>query len=1092
MNYIRRISLLLLSALLIGLTPVYAKKKATDESPKDTLASLLNALKWRSIGPAWASGRISDFAVNPTNHSEYYVAVSSGNVWKTTNHGVTFTPIFDSYGAYSIGCVVMDPNNTNVVWVGTGENNHQRALGYGDGVYKSVDGGKSFKNMGLKESRQIGGIVIDPQNSDVVYVAAEGSAWGSGGERGLYKSVDGGKTWTNILEISEHTGVNNVIMDPENSQVLYATSEQRRRHVHTKIGGGPESAVYKSTDGGANWRKIMKGLPKVHIGGMGIAISPVDNHVLYLIVEAALDKSGFYKSDDCGESWQRMSNHSSSGQYYNEIYCDPVDVNKVYSVETFSHFTVDGGKNWQRMSNKGRHVDDHALWINPNDNQHFIIGGDGGIYETYDAGAHFHFKANLPVTQFYRVAVDNDLPFYNVYGGTQDNNSMGGPSQTTSRRGVTNEDWFVTMGGDGFFAAIDPTDPNIVYTEYQYGNMFRYDKKSGETVKIKPLEGKDDLAYKWNWNTPLFISPHNHKTLYCAANKVFKTTNRGNSWTVISEDLTAQTDRNTWPVMDKFWSVDAVAKDVSSSQFGTIVSLSESVVQEGLLYAGTDDGVIQVTENGGEKWTKISSFPGVPEYTFVSDIFPDRFDANVVYATFNNLKRDDFKPYILKSENKGKTWKSITNGLPENGSVHTIAQDHVNKDLLFAGTEFSAWFSINGGEKWYKLSSGLPTIAVMDIAIQERENDLVIATFGRGFYIVDDYAPLRQITDEFLQKDGHLFVIPNALQYVQTRVFGNQGSSYYLAPNPEFGAVFTYYLKDVPKTDQQIRRDKEKSLFEKGERIPQLTWREREMEDLQETPHLIFTIRNTAEEVVRRIYEKPNKGMNRVNWDLRHAARYPVSGINEFNPLKAGSSGVMAAPGKYSVTLELWNKGELMPIGEKTSFNVVSLKNTTLPAANRTETVAFMDKVMEMYGVVLGANNVNKDLIEQTQSMLHAVYSTPGDLQQLADELRGLAAELEDIRFVLHGVKAKASSEEIPPAKVPLIRRMSNLMWMHSSSTSDVTTTAHQQFEIVKEEIAPVTAQLEEIASKRIPIIIEKLNSEGVLWTSGRILHWND
>lgn len=1092
MTYYKTLIVLFLGLLFLGTSPVHAKKKTIDETPKDTLPSLLNGVKWRGIGPAWASGRIADFAVNPINHSEYYVAVASGNVWKTTNHGVTFEPVFDSYGAYSIGCVVIDPNNTNVVWVGTGENNHQRALGYGDGVYKSVDGGKSFESMGLKESRQIGGIVVDPRNSDVVYVAAEGSAWGPGGERGLYKTTDGGKNWTKVLEISEHTGVNNIIIDTENPDVLYASSEQRRRHVHTKIGGGPESAVYKSTDGGENWRKIMKGLPSVDIGGMGIDISPVDNNVLYLIVEAALDKGGFYRSVDRGESWERMSDHASSGQYYNEIYCDPIDVNKVYSVETFSHYTLDGGKTWSSISTKGRHVDDHALWINPNDNSQYIIGGDGGIYETYDGGAHFHFKANLPVTQFYRVAVDNEFPFYNVYGGTQDNNSMGGPSQTTSQSGIKNDDWFVTMGGDGFNAAIDPTDPNIVYTEYQYGNMYRYDKQSGETVKIKPLEGKDDLSYKWNWNTPLFISSHNHKTLYCAANKVFKSTNRGNSWAVISDDLTAQVDRNTWPVMDKFWSAEAVAKDVSSSQFGTIVSLCESTINEGLLYSGSDDGVIQITEDDGASWTKISSFPGVPEYTYVSDIFPDRFDANVVYATFNNHKRDDFKPYILKSADKGKSWKMITNGLPENGSVHTLVQDHINKDLLFAGTEFSAWFSLDGGAQWHKLSNGLPTIAVMDMTIQERENDLVIATFGRGFYIIDDYSPLREINDELLLGDGTLFAVPDALQYVQTRGRSNQGSSYYYSPNPEYGAIFTYYLKSVPKTDQQLRRDTEGKRFKKGEPIAQPTWREMEIENMQEAPHLMFIIKNTAGEVVRRIHQKPAKGFNRTSWDLQYTASYPLSGVKSFDPLKSGRSGVMAAPGKYSVTLELWNKGVVTQIGDPATFNVVPLKNTTLPAANATELVAFKEKVMDMYGVVLGANNLNRDLIEQVNTMLQAVYSTPGASQQLADEVRAFALELEQIRFTLHGVKAKASGEEIPPAKIPLVDRMGNLMWMHRSSTSDITGTAKQQFEIIKGEIPAVTDKLEKMVREQIPALQKKLNDAGVPWTSGRILHWTE
>ncbi|MGC9344337.1 MAG: WD40/YVTN/BNR-like repeat-containing protein, partial [Bacteroidales bacterium] len=725
-------------------TEIMAKKKPS-EAENDTLkSSTFSGLKMRSIGPAFTSGRIADFAFNPANPSEYFVGVASGNVWKTNNNGTTFSPVFENYGAYAIGVVTMDPNNHNVIWVGSGENNHQRALGYGDGVYKSVDGGESWKNMGLKDSRQIGGIVVDPRNSDVVFVAAEGSAWGPGGDRGLYKTTDGGETWNKTLDISEHTGVNNVIIDPEDPDVLYLTTEQRRRHVFTKIGGGPESAVYKSTDNGETWRKITKGLPGVHLGGMGIAISPADHNVLYLIVEAAEDKGGFFRSTNRGESWKKMSDHSSSGQYYNEIYCDPVDVDKVYSMETVSKVTRDGGKTWENLGLDNRHVDDHALWIDPDDTNHIIIGGDGGVYETFDEGKNWVFKSNLPVTQFYRVQVDNDYPFYNVYGGTQDNNTFGGPAQNLSSAGVSSEEWYPILGGDGFWVQIDPTDPNIVYCEYQYGNMYRYDKKSGESLNIKPRPRKGEKTYKWNWNAPLIMSPHSNTRIYAFANKVFRSDDRGESWTVISDDLTSGTDRNTWPVMDHYWSIDAVKKDVSTSLFGTGVSLAESPLQEDLLYAGTDDGVISITEDAGENWTQVKSFPGVPEYTYVSDIMPSKHDVNVVYASFDNRKRDDFTPYILKSTDKGKTWTSIANNLPEEGTVHTMEQDPVVENLLFAGTEFGAFFSVDGGETWVQFKAGMPTISVRDMTIQTRENDLVLATFGRGFYVLDDYTPLRQ------------------------------------------------------------------------------------------------------------------------------------------------------------------------------------------------------------------------------------------------------------------------------------------------------------------------------------------------------------
>lgn len=681
---------LIIALFLFPLVLINAQKKDED---KDLLkSSTFNGLKFRNIGPAWNSGRISDFAVNPNNFSEYYVATSSGGLWKTTNSGTTWTPIADTIQAYAMGCVVLDPNNPFVVWLGTGENNHQRALGYGSGVYKSIDGGQSWKHMGLKDSRQIGGIVIDPRNSNVVYVAAEGSVWGPGGERGLYKSTDGGITWNCVLKISENTGVNNITYDPRNPDVLYATSEQRRRHVFTKIGGGPETAVYKSTDAGATWEKIMKGLPSVDLGGMGMAISPANPDVIYLSVEAAEKQGGFYRSTNRGASWEKMSDMTAKGQYFNEIFCDPKNVDKVFLMDVYSKVSLDGGKTWKNIGQNNRHVDDHAMWINPNNTNHYLIGGDGGIYETFDDGANWLFKANLPITQFYRVNVDNDLPFYNVYGGTQDNQSMGGPSRTISADGIVNSDWFMTNGGDGFWTAVDPTNPNIVYAESQYGGMVRYDRQSGEILSIRPEPGKGEKTYKWYWDAPFFISPHSHTRLYCAAERVFRSDDRGESWQTISGDLSRGLDRSSFKVMDKYWSIDAVEKNVSTSLYGLVVSLAESPIRENLIYAGTDDGLIQVTEDA-KTWRKVdgNAIPGVPEYTLVSDILPSRFDENVVYATFNNHKRDDFKPYVLQSNDKGKSWKSIAGNLPENGAVNVIVEDPKNPNLLFVGTEWGVF-----------------------------------------------------------------------------------------------------------------------------------------------------------------------------------------------------------------------------------------------------------------------------------------------------------------------------------------------------------------------------------------------------------------
>ncbi len=537
--------------------------------------------------------------------------------------------------------------------------------------------------------------------------------------------------------------------------MLYAASYQRRRHVWTLINGGPESAIYKSTDAGKTWNKLTSGLPSGDVGRIGLAISPVNPDYVYAIIEAADDKSGFFRTTNRGASWGKMSNYkNSSPQYYSEIVCDPADVNKVYVLDTRSVITKDGGKTFENISLKGRHVDDHALWINPGNTDHYLIGGDGGIYETFDAGETFHFKDNLPITQFYRVSVDNYEPFYRVMGGTQDNNSMIVPSQTINNEGIVNADYIPLVGGDGYEALTDPENPNIIYCQWRYGGLTRYDMHSGERLSIKPQERPVEEPYRWNWDTPLIISPHANR-LYAAANKVFRSDDRGNTWQVISDDLTRQVDRNRLPVMDKVWSVDAVSKNASTSFYGNIVSLSESALVEGLIYAGTDDRLIQVTENGGEIWRKIETFPGVPEMTYVSCLFASLHDANTVYAAFDNHKRSDFKPYILVSNDRGRSWRSVTGDLKEPQVVYSLNQDHIKPDLLFAGTEYGVFFTINGGKTWIQLKGDLPTQAVRDMDIQRRENDLVLAAFGRGFYILDNYSPLREIDEKTLENENY-------------------------------------------------------------------------------------------------------------------------------------------------------------------------------------------------------------------------------------------------------------------------------------------------------------------------------------------------
>ena len=1091
----RKINLLPALILVVAvLTSGFALEKKDKEKEEEgkLKSSTFSGLKWRSIGPAFTSGRIADFAVNPRNHSEWFVAVASGNIWKTENNGTTFKPVFDNYGAYSMGCLAMDPNNPNVIWAGTGENNHQRALGYGDGVYKSTNGGGSWENMGLKESRQIGKIVIDPRNSDVVFVAAEGSAWGPGGDRGLYKTTDGGETWNKVLEISEETGVNEVVLDPCNPNLMYATSEQRRRHVHTKIGGGPESRFYKSIDNGETWKKITKGLPSGHVGGMGLAISPVNPDVLYIIAEAEGETGGFFRSVNRGESWNKMSDHHSSGQYYNEIFCDPVDIDIVYSMETRSKVTTDAGKTWNSIGGTSRHVDDHAMWIDPDDTKHFIIGGDGGVYESFDGGKNYIFKTNLPVTQFYRVAVDNDKPFYNVYGGTQDNNSFGGPSQSLSSSGVTAGEWIVTVGGDGFWQAIDPTDPNIVYSESQYGHSARFDKKSGESIGIQPQPLKDEDTYRWNWNAPLILSPHSHTRLYVAANKVFRSEDRGNSWKVISDDLTRQLDRNTWKVMGKYWSVDAVRKDVSTSQYGTIVSLAESEVKEDLLYVGTDDGLIQVTEDEGATWRSTGDFEGVPKYTYVSDICPSKFDENIVYAAFDNRKRDDFKPYILKSSDKGQTWKPISTNLPKNGTVHTIEQDFVNPDLLFVGTEFGVFFSIDGGKEWVQLKSGIPTIAVRDMIIQKRENDLVLATFGRSFYVLDNYTPLRSFKPEALEENAHMFPIKDALVYIRKRGRYGQGSTPYMGKNPSFGATFTYYLKEGLKTQKDLRKEKEKEQFKKGEKIEVLSRDELRKEGKEEKPHIRFTIYDDQDNIVRKFTTKASKGIQRITWDLRYESTSPVRLRNdESDPMAGGGGGILAVPGMYKVSISKVFQGKVTELVSPVEFNIVAFNNSTIPAENPKEVFEFQEKAGELASTMQGAMRYTSDLSEKVEYILQTLYRMPDSTPGMITEAKRIRNEIDKIEFTFYGHSAKASWEEVPPGQMPLQRRLRNMTYTHNGSTAPITQTEKDAYNILSEELPPIIEKLKKIGEQELKELEKQMDQAGAPWTPGRVPDWN-
>ncbi len=1049
-------TLILFTSLILLNLSAQKNDKASPDLQKETS---LSGLKFRSIGPALTSGRIADIAVNSHNYNEYYVAVASGGVWKTTNNGITYQPVFDSQGSYSIGCVTIDPNNSNTIWVGSGENNNQRSVAFGDGIYRSDDGGQSWKNMGLKSSEHIGMIKVHPENSNIVYVAAYGPLWSAGGDRGIYKSTDQGESWTKILEVSEHTGFNEIHLDPRNSEILYATAHQRRRHVWTYLSGGPESSIYKSTDGGENWQKLENGLPSGDKGRIALAIPPADPDRLYVMIEG----HGVYRSFDRGASFNKGADYNTSGNYYVELVPHPHDPEIVYSMDTYMHVSHDAGKTFERVPEKAKHVDNHCLWINPDDTDHMIAGCDGGIYETYDGAGNWHFKPNLPVTQFYRVALDNDTPFYNVYGGTQDNFSLGGPSRTIKRSGIANSDWFVTNTGDGFESQIDPVNPDIVYAQAQYGWLVRYDKKSGESVGIKPFPGKDEPAYRWNWDAPLLISPHDHNRLYFAANKVFRSDDMGNNWKEISPDLTQQIDRHKLPVMGKTWSVDAISYDRSTSNYGNIVALDESPLKEGLLYIGTDDGLIQVTEDGGQNWTKYTSFPGIPQNTYVNTLVASQYDENVVFAVFNNHKNGDFKPYILKSSDKGKTWQSISGNLPERGSVFCLKQDHLKRDLLFAGTEFGVFFSNDGGSNWKQLKSGLPTIAIRDLEIQKRENDLVLASFGRGFYILDNYTPLRDYNTAVLEKEAHLFPVKDALVYMQSqplgyRKVGFQGASYYTAENPPMGATFTYYIKGAPKSLKEQRQEKEKDAVD----VVYPSAEELRAEDREEEPYLFFLIKNSIGQEVSRFTKAPAAGINRVSWN----GHFSSTSYNRTadDPITKADEANLAPPGEYTVEIFMSKDGNISPLAVPRIFRLNWLDNNTFKADDLEALLAFQADIQNTHRKLVAAKNFFDELDKKIDQLKANARNTPGADLSLLDTLRSLEYEMYNLKIKLDGDNSLSSRNFDTP---PSLRDRVDLAMYNSFETTTAPTGSQQKnLSIAKEELSVMLSSLQKIAGE--------------------------
>ena len=1051
------------------------KKNTKNES------SIYSGLKFRSIGPAFMSGRIADIAINPKNENEWYVAVGSGGVWKTSNSGTTWQPLTDDLSFYSTGSITIDPNNTNTVWLGTGENVGGRHVGIGKGVFQSKDGGKTWKNKGLNKSEHISKIIVNKNDSNTVFVASQGPLWSSGGDRGLYKSINGGDSWSLVLSVNEWTGVTDLVVDPRDENIMYAATWQRHRNVAAYIGGGPGTKLFKSTDGGDSWRQLKTGLPIGKLGKIGLAISEINPDVLYAAIELERRKGAVYRSSNKGESWNKMSDTVSGAtgpHYYQELVASPHHFDRIYLMDVRVQVSDDGGKTFYRMNERNKHSDNHSITFKKNDPNYLLVGTDGGIYESFDDTKSWKYVNNLPLTQFYKLALDDSYPFYNIYGGTQDNNTQGGPSRTFRSNGIVNSDWFVLLGGDGHQPATEPGNPNIVYAQSQQGNLHRVDRTTGEAVFIKPFSGLNEDYERFNWDSPILVSSHDPKRLYFGSQRVWKSDDRGDSWTPVSKDLTKNEERLTLPIMGRQQSWDSAWDVYAMSTYNTITSLSESVLNENILYAGTDDGLIHTTKNGGLEWTSmtVDELSGVPNTSFVNDIKADLHNDEVAYVALDNHKFGDYSPYLYKTSNGGKSWKPIMNGLPEDTFVWRIVQDHIDPNLLFLATEYGLYFSNNQGDNWVKFSNGLPTISVRDIAIQKRENDLVLATFGRGFYVLDDYSSLRKL-NKSNSNEVVLFDVKEALQYNPIRSgTSSQGASYYTSKNPPYGAIFSYNLPDSYKSLKSIRSKREKELDKLNKDIPFAGWDELDKEINETKSKIILEIRDDKGGLVDRINGSTKKGINRVSWNLSK----PLPTILDLNSRWSRLS-LTVKPGKYSVHLLELVQGGVNELTKSKAFDVKRIRENILknPLNSKIDEFILDLNKFEIESSVMISNYIkSKKKQSSFDNTLRYIKNIDSDILNKLNELKD---NMNLIDVLIYGNKSK---KEIMEKDIPLVSERISIAKRSISGNSYGPTKHHMDsFNIAKNQWDSISPRVEKFikAVNNLSKELEQLGAPKIL-----------
>lgn len=1068
--------------LFLPLQTLEAQKRKNKKTTESTPTVSLEAFNLRNVGPAFLSGRIADIKTHPENESVWYVATGSSGVWKTVNAGTTWTPIFDDQPSYSTGCITLDPSNPDVVWVGTGENVGGRHVAYGDGIYRSDNGGTTWKNMGLKKSEHISEIIVHPDNSDVVWVAAQGPLWTSGGERGLYKTTNGGTSWKRVLGNDQWTGVTDIMIDPRNPQILYAATWDRHRTVAALMGGGPGTALYRSDDGGENWTKLTEGLPESNMGKIGITISPQNPDVVYAAIELDRKSGAVYRSSNRGASWTKMSDTVSGGtgpHYYQELYANPHEFDRLYLMNVRVLTSGDGGKTFVQLKERDKHSDNHAIVFKKEDPNYIMLGTDAGIYETFDNAETWRYIKNLPLTQFYKVAVNNAEPFYHIFGGTQDNGSAGGPSATDEREGIANKHWYKTLFADGHQSATDPVYNDIIYAETQQGGLYRIDLTTGEQVSVQPKAGLREPHERFNWDAPILVSPHNPKRLYFASYRVWKSESRGDDWEPISGDLTRNEDRLTLPIMGRKQSWDNAWDVGAMSNYNTITSLAESPVQGGLLYAGTDDGFIQVSENGGESWRKIPvTALGLAPRTFVNDIKADLFDANTVYVALDNHKEGDFNPYLFKSTDKGQSWQSISGNIPDRTLVWRMVQDPVKKNLLFAATEFGIYTSLNGGTSWQKLG-GAPTISFRDLTIQKRENDLVAASFGRGFFVLDDYSALREFTEDNLSQKGKLFTPRTAKWFVPRSNIGNTGADYYFAKNPTYGAVFTYHLADEYQTAKEVRKEKETSLNKNNADIPFPGWDALDAERQEKEAQVVLSIQDSQGNVINKISQKASQGSHRMAWNFSHFNPYSISD----SPSRYRGGGALAKPGTYQASLSLVQNGEVTPLDGPISFEVKALREGVLKGVSHEEYNAYLTEITQVYKSISAVRDVLSESGKMHKAMVTALAQAkilPGTLEP---KLEALKSDLTRINQSISGSPSRREVGERNPAGIQSF--LSNAM-VGLRNSYGPTPLHRKSLKIAKELLVQLRAEVKSISEVRIPEIEAALKAADAPYILGQ------